>query len=283
MTADGVRIGIMAPGSPIDETLADRVCRLARERCGARLAEIRVHPQCFLSSGHFAGDDGARADAFVELANDPDLDAVWFARGGYGSCRITEGLLPRLTETARRKHYLGYSDPGALLALLYGAGFPHVAHGPMPIDLVRPGGEEAAARALAWLVDGDPTTLEGGLAPHVSAVAFNIAILSSLIGTPVQPDLTGHVLLVEEVSEYMYRMDRTLFHITSNAGVRRCAGIRLGRCSRIPVNQPDFGQDEEAIVRSWCARSGIPWLGRADIGHDIHNKIVPFGRAPAAD
>jgi muramoyltetrapeptide carboxypeptidase LdcA involved in peptidoglycan recycling len=53
----------------------------------------------------------------------------------------------------------------------------------------------------------------------------------------------------------------------------------LGRCSAITPNEPDFGMNEEEIARYWCQRSGIPWLGRADIGHDTSNKIVPFGPA----
>jgi len=84
--------------------------------------------------------------------------------------------------------------------------------------------------------------------------------------------------MLEEVAEYMYRIDRFLFHITSNPGVRRAAGIMLGRCNGIPSNEPDFGQTEEQIAQHWCAASGIPYLGRADIGHDIHNKVVPLGR-----
>jgi muramoyltetrapeptide carboxypeptidase len=100
---------------------------------------------------------------------------------------------------------------------------------------------------------------------------------SQVLGSPLLPDLTVHVLMLEEVSEYMYRIDRSLFHITSNPAVRQVAGIRLGRCSAIPDNDPPFGQDEVEITRQWCARGGIPYLGRADIGHDADNKIVPFG------
>jgi muramoyltetrapeptide carboxypeptidase len=68
-----------------------------------------------------------------------------------------------------------------------------------------------------------------------------------------------------------------MFHISGNASVRRVAGIRLGRCAPIPPNDPDFGRSEEEVVRYWCDRAGIAWLGRADIGHDAGNKIVPFG------
>ena len=84
--------------------------------------------------------------------------------------------------------------------------------------------------------------------------------------------------MLEDVSEHMYRIDRALLHITANPAIRRVAGIRLGRCSAIPPNEPDFGQTAEQVVRHWCEVSGIPYLGRADIGHDIGNKVVPFGR-----
>jgi muramoyltetrapeptide carboxypeptidase len=83
--------------------------------------------------------------------------------------------------------------------------------------------------------------------------------------------------MLEEVGEAMYRIDRLLFHITSNSEIRRVTGIMLGRCSHITPNEPDFGMNEEEVARYWCLRSGIPWLGRADIGHDVNNKIVPFG------
>jgi muramoyltetrapeptide carboxypeptidase len=83
--------------------------------------------------------------------------------------------------------------------------------------------------------------------------------------------------MLEEVSEHMYRIDRFLFQITSSPEIRRVAGIRLGRCAAIPSNEPEFGHDEEAVVRYWCDRSGIAYLGRADIGHDADNKVVPFG------
>jgi muramoyltetrapeptide carboxypeptidase len=83
--------------------------------------------------------------------------------------------------------------------------------------------------------------------------------------------------MLEEVSEHMYRIDRSLFHVTSNPAIRRVAGLRLGRCSLIPDNDPAFGHDAEAVARHWCERSGIAYLGEADIGHDAGNRVVPFG------
>jgi muramoyltetrapeptide carboxypeptidase len=231
-----------------------------------------------MSHGHFAGDDDTRARAFLDVANDHTYDAVWFARGGYGSCRIVEEVICGLKEPSKRKTYLGYSDGGALLAALYSVGFEAVAHGPMAQDILRDGGKAAIGRALAWMVDRAPEALEPTVNGASKTAAFNVTVLSQLLGTPLQPDLDGHVLMLEEVSEAMYRIDRSLFHITSNPSIRRVAGIMLGRCSDITANQPDFAMNEAEVARHWCDKSGIPWLGRADIGHDADNKIVPFGR-----
>ncbi|HYI47521.1 MAG TPA: LD-carboxypeptidase [Allosphingosinicella sp.] len=271
-----MRIAVVAPSSRLDEEAAARVTAIA-----ARLhpdVELHFHPQCFLAHNHFAGTDAVRAAALVEAANDPAFDAIWFARGGYGACRMAEAALAALSPAARDKAWLGYSDAGYLLAGLYKAGFPHVAHGPMPTDAMREGGEAAVARALAWLVRRDAGALEPGLALGDSHAAFNMTVFSLLLGTPLEPDLADHVLLLEEVSEHMYRVDRSMFHIAAQESVRRVAGIRLGRVSDVTANVPDFGEDEEGLVRHWCAHAGIAWLGRADIGHDSANKVVPFGR-----
>jgi len=270
-----MRIGIVAPSTPILAETATRTSQIAAR--GFPGVELVFHPQCFLTHRHFAGEDRVRADAFVEVANDPGFDALWFARGGYGSCRIVEAVIGRLGPAARDKAYLGYSDAGYMLAGLYRAGFKRVAHGPMPQDARRRGGEAAVRRALGWLAAGDPAALEPSLAEGPAA-AFNITVFSQLLGTALEPDLAGHVLMLEDVSEHMYRTDRALFHITGNASVRRVAGIRLGRCSEVPENDPDFGASEEEVFLYWCERSGIPYLGRADIGHDSANKVVPFGR-----
>lgn len=260
--------------------MAERVTALAAGHFPS--VELHVHPQCYQAAGHFAGTDDARAAAFLEIANDAAFDALWFGRGGYGSGRIAAQVLPQLGPAARAKTYLGYSDAGMLLAGLYAQGFPGVVHGPMPADINREGGEAAVLRALSYLATRSPDALEPSIRPSNKAAAFNLMTFSQLIGTPLQPDLAGHVLMLEEVSEYMYRIDRSLFHVTGNPAIRKVAGIRLGRCSAIPANDPDFGRTEVEVVQHWCNVSGIPYLGRADIGHDVGNKIVPFGAVKVA-
>lgn len=271
-----MKIAVVAPANRIDPVLADNANAVARMLYGDKIV-LTVHPQCYLADGHFAGNDDARAAAFVEVANDPQYDAVWMARGGYGSNRIAERVAAKLTGQAKKKIYLGYSDAGFLFGALYKTGHK-VAHGPTLGDIKRSGGEEAVTRALKFLVDRDASTLEPSLGDGEPAVAFNLTVLSHMMGTELVPDLSGHVLMLEDVDEHTYRSDRAFFQVTSNANIRKVAGIRLGRFSAIPPNDTEFGKTEEDVAKHWCALSDIPYLGSADIGHDIHNKIVPFGK-----
>ncbi|HKC03824.1 MAG TPA: LD-carboxypeptidase [Sphingomicrobium sp.] len=267
-----MKIAVVAPSCTLKREAAEAVEAIAAARGDC---ELSIHPQCFLTDGHFAGPDEARLAALREVMADPSIDAVWFARGGYGSNRIAEAALADLPEAARTKLYMGYSDAGFLLGGLHKAGLD-AAWGPMPQDVLRDGGDTAIHRALNWLVLRDASALE----PHIKqpAMAFNLTVLSNLLGTPLEPDFTGVDLLIEEVSEHHYRIDRTMFHVTASPNVRRAARLRLGRVADVLPNGVEFGTDEQAIVADWCARSGVAFGGRADIGHDAQNRVVPFTR-----
>lgn len=268
-----VNIALVCPGKPLRRERADAVLALAQTEF-PQIA-LTFHEQCFASDGHFAGDDATRLAALLEVANDPANDAVWFAMGGYGANRIVGKAIAGLGEAARGKTYLGYSDAGMLLGALYRNGIGKPVHGPLAGDIKRAGGDRAVRRVLCYL-GGIPVPLEKALDDRPT-VAFNLMTLAMLVGTEFAPDLTGHVVLVEEVAEHLYAVDRLFFHITQH--LKGAAGIRLGRISDVPENDRPFGKSEEDIARFWCERSGIPYLGRADIGHDADNAIVPFGVA----
>ena len=272
------RIAICAPSTSFTREDAARVIALGREAFPA--LELCFHDQCFAVDGHFAGPDALRRDALVACANDPAFDAVWFVRGGYGANRIAAEAVARMTDAARDKPFLGYSDGGTLLAALYRAGVGRPVHAPMPTDIRRAGGEAAVLRSLGWLA-GDRTGLEPTLGA-TPAVAFNLMTLAMIVGTDLMPDLSGHVVMVEEVSEHLYAVDRLLFHVCAHLAPLGIAGLRLGRVSDVPENDRPFGTEPTDMARHWCARNGIAFLGAADIGHDIANRIVPFGLAGSA-
>ena len=142
-----MRIAVVAPSCTLKRDAAEAVQAIVDERGDC---ELIIHPQCFLTDGHFAGPDEARLSALREVMADSSVDAVWFARGGYGSNRIAEAALASLPEAARAKLYIGYSDAGFLLAGMHKAGLA-VAWGPMPQDVARDGGDAAIRRARTIL------------------------------------------------------------------------------------------------------------------------------------
>src|SRR3954454_4871737 len=177
-----MRIAVVAPSCTLKREAATAVQAIVDERGDCEMA---VHPQCFLAEGHFAGPDEARLAALREVMADPSIDAVWFARGGYGSNRIAEAALGALPAAAKGKLYLGYSDAGFLLAGFHKAELD-VAWGPMPQDALRADhglhdGEAAVERALDWIVRRDRAALEPAL--DGPAMAFNLTVLSNLLGT----------------------------------------------------------------------------------------------------
>ena len=274
-----MRIGVVAPAGPIDAAafpLAEGFAAIAFPE-----VELVIHPQCFLADGHFAGPDGVRAAAFLEVANDPAIDAIWFARGGYGANRLLAEVMPHLGEAARAKTYLGYSDVGFFLGALYARRIGRPVHGPMITDGRRKvGGDGCLARSLGWLAAKDRAGLEPSLAmDRHPAAAFNLSILTAMIGTPWLPDLADHVLMIEDVGEAMYRIDRMLFQMAHASQLKGLAGVRLGRITDVVPNTPAWNIPVEAMIERWCKEMAVPWLGPADIAHDAANKVVPFGLA----
>ena len=284
-----MRIAVVAASSRFDDR-AQVESGLAPIMAGYPGVEIdfRVVEGDDNDSIHFAGSDEARLAKLLEVANDESVDAIWFARGGYGSNRIAHGLLAGLDlDLARRKKWLGYSDVGFLLAGLYARDCT-VAHGPMAKDLLNyDDGAEAVRRSLNWLTGRSDEGLEPSLVAGQSYAAFNISVLAALLGTPLEPDLTGHVLMLEEVEEHLYATDRDIYRIASNPAMQRISGLRLGRVQvklergsdgRLEPQALPFDETAEQIAIRWCRDCGIPFQGLADIGHDSANKVVPFGR-----
>ena len=226
--------------------------------------------------GHFAGPDELRLAALLECANDPALRrasgsrAAAMARTG-SPRRRSRQFGPRRED----KLFLGYSDAGYLLGALYRARIgqpgPRADARRHPPRWRRGGGAPGAAYFA-----GDRTGLEPSLDQHPT-VAFNLMTLAMLCGTPLMPGLAGHVVMVEEVSEHLYAVDRLFFHVTAHLG--GIAGLRLGRVSDVPENDRPFGATRRKLPATGASGTPFPSSGAADIGHDAANRIVPFGLA----
>lgn len=275
----GDTIGIAAPAGPFD---------LNKFMKGKTVLESMGYQtiydeSIFQNHGFLAGTDLQRADGVNRLFVDPTVQAIVCARGGYGSLRI----LPFLDFESIERHpkiFLGFSDISALLATLYDrCGFVSF-HGPVVTTLANATGETLAVMSRV-LTSGTAFELisENGRAikPGVSSgpvAGGNLTTLCHMIGTPFEPRFYGKILLLEDVGEMPYRIDRMLTQMKLAGCFNDISGLILGafeNCGLI--------DEIDEIFNHIFEDSDIPILAGLDIGHGEHNLTIPIGLAATLD
>lgn len=245
-----VRIGVVAPSSVIPVGLLQMgVARLKEEGFS-----VQVHPSVRKKHFYFAGSDADRVGAFLEYARNPDLDIVWYARGGYGSNR----LLPLLEESTRqngipsRKLLVGFSDATAVFDYVRERWGWETLHAPMVAGELFNSMSEPAFRAMCGYVRGElarPSWSSRKLrwftqAPSNELVAplvgGNLAVWECLIGTPYWTHVKtqGKILFFEEVTESLSRIDRLVHHLSQCGALSGAKAIVLGNFSGCDDHPP---------------------------------------------
>lgn len=271
----GDRVGVAALSGPVDgDRLAEglEVLRgLGYEPALARNLGTRA--------GLFAGTDGERLGAFHELASDPEIKAIFFARGGHGLLRILPDIDWQLLG-AHPRAYIGYSDLTPLLIELVRRLGLVTFHGPMvATDLARglTGGE---AGSLCEALAGQfPRTLAvkplrpGGPAEGM-LLGGCLSMLVATLGTPFAPDLRGCLLFLEDVDEPLYRLDRMLTHLRLSGNLAGIGGMLVGSFGH-------SGSGEEVAWLELLAQGleEYPWplVHGVASGHGQPNFTLPLG------
>jgi len=274
--APGSRIGIAAPGGPVDpDKLAEGEALLR----GAGFATLR-RDDLLARHGYLAGDDARRARELMELVEDPRVGAIVCARGGYGCDRILDALDPAAVRAAR-KPLIGYSDITALLlwqrrcAGLVGFHGPMLEHGaalaPEALDdlLTQLAGSAPQPTLLAGIGAGGGSA-EGAL------VGGNLMLVTASLGTRWEIDTRGAILLIEEVGERPYRIDRMLQQLRGAGKLAGLVGVGTGdltSCIDDRFPEPTAEDVIEEIVRPL----GVPLVTGLPIGHVKANRTWPVG------
>jgi len=245
-----------------------------------------VHDErIFTRAGYLAGDDDARAAELAAALADPEVEAIFCARGGYGLMRILDRLDAAALARAP-KLIVGFSDVTALHAWAARAGVASL-HGPVVTQLGRVPAEDAAALFALCESPAPPAPLGGLRALHGGRgegplVGGNLEMISRLVGTPYALPLDGAVLFLEDVGERPYRIDRQLTQLRLAGALDRLAGVVLGDFVGC-VEKDGTGPDAEAVLAERLGARGIPVLAGAPIGHGERNRALPHGARARVD
>jgi muramoyltetrapeptide carboxypeptidase len=288
----GETLGIVAPAGPVKLERFERGLARLGDAFRIRVAPAVTAPHQQDVPSYLAASDDQRADELMAMIRDPDVRAIVVARGGYGLMRILPRLDPAVL-AADPKPIVGFSDVTALLAWAYAAGVRGV-HGPMIVQL-----ESLSDRDVASLIDAISETRPPGVRPwpllaHGSGTrrgplfAGNLTMISMMAGTPWPVPLSGSLVLIEEVGEKPYEIDRYFTHLMLRGELQRVRGIIIGDFTRCSDPNPPTGvaDPDDAAIRTIlerCSAAGVPVAIGAPIGHGDRNEAIPFGADAIVD
>jgi muramoyltetrapeptide carboxypeptidase len=283
------RPSVLRPGDCVRLVSPSGPVRAERLELGIKLLtdwglRVSVGRYVHEHAGYLAGRDEQRLADLNDALRDPTLRAVIATRGGYGVQRIVDGLDLDAVR-ADPKLVVGFSDITALqLALWRGAGLPTV-HGPGGAWVPERTGPVSAESLRHALMSADPVTVRvdetvesapvrvAGIARGV-LLGGNLSMLVSTVGTVDMPDLTGAILLLEDVNEAPYKVDRMLTHLRRGGALRGLAGVALGHFTNCADTWPTTIVD---VLNDHLISSGVPVLGGLPIGHGPDQLTVALG------
>jgi muramoyltetrapeptide carboxypeptidase len=272
----GDAVAVIAPAGAFDPAALEAGMAVI----GAR---YRVHFDEHIYSRHryLAGDDDRRLAELSTALTDPETKAVFCARGGYGSMRLLAQLAGRASTTSiPPKALIGFSDITALHQWLQIQGLASI-HGPVLTQLGRLPAQAGPNRLFSLLESASPAEPLSGTTSYVGGTAEgpllggNLSVFTRLLGTPFMPPLEGAILLLEDVAEQPYRLDRMWTHLDLAGVFRRISGIVLGSFTGCELRDASYtGTD---VIRDLAVATGLPCAAGFPIGHGDINEPVPLG------
>ena len=283
----GDTIAIVAPAG----VLKNRVETIERAK---RLAEswglkVVLGEHLFHQNNHFSGTDEERATDFQKALDNPNIKAIWAARGGYGCVRIID----RLEYSAflkQPKWIVGYSDITAFHSQVHNLGVETI-HGMMATSIEEKPEEiietiSSFKRVLFGeqisykipLSDYNRTAvLENNKVLKGQLVGGNLALLTSMLGSRSQLNTDGKILFIEEIGEYKYAIDRMLQSLKRAGYFKNIKAVIVGDMSNVKKNTTSWGSTIEQLILDVLPKE-TPVLFDFPAGHESENRALIFGR-----
>ncbi len=241
--------------------------------------DIKIGQYVFAEYMQFAGTDQERAEDFQRMVNDDELKAVFLVRGGYGSTRIID-LIDYNNLLNSPKWICGFSDITAIHAHLFRLGVASI-HAPMPSFFY-----SLDQEALKWFKDlmfGKQKDLKVASSKlnrngqvKAKMVGGNLSIICHTIGTPSEIISSRNILLIEDVGEELYNLDRMMVQLKRAGFLNDLAGLVVGQFTDMKDTDP-FGLEPYEIINQHVKDFDYPVAYNFPIGHSNKNYAVPIG------
>jgi muramoyltetrapeptide carboxypeptidase len=268
----GARVAVVAPASAFDRDSFESGLALLAARY-----DVRQEQGLFARHRYLAGSDERRLQELTAALLDPAIKAVFCARGGYGATRLLQYL--GSARLGPPKPVVGFSDITALHLWLQSLGLMSI-HGPVLTQLAQLS-VATSERLFALLESPSPAASLDATDTFVPGVAEgpllggNFSVVTRLLGTPYLAPLDGAILLLEDVGERPYRLDRMWTHLALAGVFARVRGIALGEFKHCEEKDADYRAAD--VLRELAAATGLPCAAGFPIGHGEHNDPVPLG------
>ena len=279
----GDTVAIVAP-SGVLKNRTDEVSR-AKKLLESWQLNVVIGKHVFSKDNHFAGTDEERCEDFQNALDNPNIKAIWSARGGYGTVRILDKLdFAKFLE--QPKWIIGYSDITALHNQVHTKGVESI-HAIMCVSLPENLGEikesietfKAAifGKPINYILKGSKFNREGKASGQL--VGGNLTILHTMLGSKTSIAVSGKILFIEEIGEYKYHIDRMLQSMKRAGYFDNCQGVIVGDMSKMRKNTTLWGTSVEQLILDGLADYNFPIAFNMPAGHEDDNRAMILGRS----
>ena len=265
----GSKIALVAPARKISREEIASAVKWIEEKNFVPVYDERL----FAEYHQFAGDDDFRASVLQDYLDRDDIDAIFCARGGYGTIRIID----KLDFSKFEKHpkwIVGYSDVTVLHAKIQQLGYQSI-HATMPINF--PNNTNETLESLYEALTGVETHGRASLRPSTPIVGGNLSVLYSMLGSDLFPETDGKVLFIEDLDEYLYHIDRMMMALKRAGKLTHLKGLIVGAFSDMHDNTIPFGMTAKEIIFEKVKEYGYPVVWDYPAGHIDDNRTIIFG------
>ena len=273
----GSKVAIVAPARKVTQEEMQFAINWLKEHGFEPVYDDKLFAEHYI----FAGDDDFRASVLQKYLDDESIEAIWLARGGYGSIRIIDKL--NFTQFLKHsKWIIGFSDTTVFHGKLNRLGCPSI-HASMPycfdnktIEAQQSLFDALTGISLQYEFPSHPLNREGNVEGEI--VGGNLSVLYGMIGSDSFPETDEKILFIEEVDEYIYHIDR-MMHALKRAGkLEHLKGLVVGGLTQIHDNPDPFGQSVEEVIADAVKDYDYPLCFGFPAGHYSDNRAIVFGQ-----